>query len=61
MHALSLSLMEASEASGRRKLEAGAGVDCSERDKGVGEMLDEKSVVENHRAGCRNRSRGELK
>lgn len=34
MHALSLSLMEPSEASRRRKLEAGSGLDCSERDRG---------------------------
>lgn len=34
MHALTLSLMEPSEASGRRKLEEDAGVDCSEKDRG---------------------------
>lgn len=60
MHALSLSLMELSEASRRRKLGAGAGVDCRERDRGW-EMLDEKTMVENHRAGCRNRSGDKLK
>lgn len=61
MHALSLSLMELSEASRRRKLEAGAGVDCSERDRGRARCWMRETVVENHRAGCRNRSRGELK
>lgn len=54
MQALSLSLMEPSEASGRRKPEDGAGVDCSERDRGW-QRCRTRKLVENLRAGWRNK------
>lgn len=58
MQALALSLMEPSEASGKRKLEDGTRVDCSERDRGWQRYWMRK-LVENLRAG--RTKRDELK